>query len=191
MKAAIAVVVVLIVLAVLVGRARAQATKPSKPSENPYRGLRQMAFTNKRAEIGIPAPAKATEPWGVIMETGYEKANMTLVALADGNASIYLSSGGGFLGGIEQEPIRKAAKAAVAAAAPLQWRMKATAEFPEAKVGEIIFYLRTDEGVFMTTITRQQQAENNQEFLPLFLAMQEVVTQYRLVDESKQKKASP
>jgi hypothetical protein len=37
----------------------------------------------------------------------------TVVAFADGSASIYLSTGGGHIGGVAHENVRKAAKALV------------------------------------------------------------------------------
>ena len=37
--------------------------------------------------------------WGALLETGYRKGIATLVALVDGTTSLYLSSGGGIIGG--------------------------------------------------------------------------------------------
>src|SRR5215831_4132356 len=65
-----------------------------KPSET-YLNLRKQALGFKREEIGLPAPAQSTEPWGVIMDWPVGNGTATVVAISDGTASIYLSSGGG------------------------------------------------------------------------------------------------
>jgi len=64
------------------------------------------------------------------METGYSEGSAKLVAMADGSASIYLSSGGGTIGGIANETIRKAAKQMVQIPSQFQPQMKQTTAFP-------------------------------------------------------------
>jgi hypothetical protein len=73
------------------------------------------------------------------MDWGVTKGTATVVALSDGTASVYLSSGGGFIGGIGQEPIRKAGQNAVAVAQELKTLMTATAAYPEPERGQVTF----------------------------------------------------
>src|SRR4051812_47928164 len=94
------------------------------------RDLRDQALHATRATFGLDAMTAPMEPWGVVMETGFPEGSFTLVALSDGNASIYLSSGGGYLGGGAHETIRKAAQAMVALAATFQPRATTTSVFP-------------------------------------------------------------
>jgi hypothetical protein len=58
-----------------------------------YRGLRAQALQLTAAQVG---PADAV--FGVLMETGYPEAVVSLVALSDGTASLYFSNGGGIIG---------------------------------------------------------------------------------------------
>lgn len=68
-------------------------------AKNPYLGLRSQILELKRQKIGLAAPAKPTEPWAAVMDWGVTNGTATVVAISDGTASIYLSSGGGSIGG--------------------------------------------------------------------------------------------
>jgi hypothetical protein len=171
-------------------RARAQESKPAKSTEQEARraafsDLRKQALTGTRAAFGLDATTKPTLPWGVVMETGFAEGSFTLVALSDGSASIYLSSGGGSIGGSAHETIRKAAKAMVALAAKFQPDAVATKEFPLPKDGQTIFYLLTDAGVFTVTASEQDLGEDRHAWSPLFHAGHEVISQYRIIEERK------
>src|SRR5215210_5081403 len=64
-----------------------------------YSKLRHQALATNRSEAGRSAPSPGAPVWGVIMETGYEEVTVTLFALTDGTTSLYLSNGGGVIGG--------------------------------------------------------------------------------------------
>jgi len=135
-------VIFLIVAAIAVGFSllskRLSAQKPGRaavPKKNPYLGLREMAFKQSRASLHLPAGAEPTEPWGAIMEWGTGGGTMTLVGFADGSASIYLSSGGGMIGGQAQKSVNEGARKMVAVAAKVQPHMIATSTFPLPKQG--------------------------------------------------------
>ena len=181
------VVIVALVAAVFLIRARAQSRPPQgKADPAKYQVLRNQALGWSRTALGLPAPSVPTEPWGVVMDISFEDGgSYTIVAVADGNASIYLSSGGGFIGGIGHESVRTAAKAMVAAAKTFQPKTTLTTSFPLPKAGDTAFYLLTDSGVFTTSASEEALGEKRHELHPLFYAGQEVVTQYRLIDERK------
>jgi hypothetical protein len=56
-----------------------------------------------RADIGVSSASSEGVPLGVLMETGYDSATVTLFALSDGTTSLYFSNGGGVIGGQGQE----------------------------------------------------------------------------------------
>lgn len=108
------------------------------------------------------------------MDTSFKDGNSyTVLAVADGNASIYLSSGGGFLGGVGHESIRKAAKAMVSTAKTFQPKMALTTSYPLPKGGHTTFYVLTDAGVFTATASQEALGRNQHELSPLFYAAQE------------------
>jgi hypothetical protein len=164
-------------------------SRPKEPTRTAhpeiYYDMRSQALHGSRTAFGLTATSKPTEPWGILMEIGLAQGSATIVALSDGSASIYLSSGGGSTGGIGHETIRKAAQAMVALAGKFQSQMSATANFPIPMSGQTIFYLLTDAGVFTASAAEADLGEQRHLLSPLFYAGQEVITQYRLVEERK------
>jgi hypothetical protein len=153
--------------------------------EHYYVALRHQALHHSRVELGLPKPSEATKPWGVLMETSYEEVSVTVFALSDGNASIYLSTGGGFIGGVGQEAVRHAAVAMVRIAGTLVPLLNPAQTYPLPDRGRTIFYLRTEAGVLTGSATERELAQRRHALSPLFFAGQDVITQYRLVSEKK------
>jgi hypothetical protein len=60
-----------------------------------------MASRITRQKAGLAATFVPTEPWGVIMDWVVSQATATIIAFSNGHASIYSSTGGGFIGGGE------------------------------------------------------------------------------------------
>jgi hypothetical protein len=152
---------------------------------NTYLGLRNQMLQASRAKLGLPATSKPTEPWGVLMDWGVPKGTATVVAMSDGSASVYLSSGGGFLGGIGHENVRKAAQATVAAANEAQPQMHLTTTYPLPQRGEVIFYVLTDTGVFTASASEADLKSDHNPLSKLGNAAQDVITQYRLMQPTK------
>jgi hypothetical protein len=147
--------------------------------------LRQHALTGSRAAFGLDVLATPTSPWGVVMEARLPEGTYTLVALSDGSASLYLSSGGGFIGGGDHETVNNAARAMVDLAARFQPLAIATTKFPLPQEGQTIFYLLTDSGVFTMNAPEQELVEEQHLWSSLFYAGQEVLTQYWLIEERR------
>jgi len=145
--------------------------------------MRDAALRASRATFGLEATASPRQPWGVLMETGFPEGSATVIALSDGNASIYLSSGGGSIGGIGHAGIRKAAQEMVALAAQFLPQMETTTTYPLPTNGQTIFYILTDAGVFTANAAEVDLGEQRHALSGLFYAGQDVLTQYRLIEE--------
>jgi len=150
-----------------------------------YADLRNQALDGPRAEFNLPAERYPTEPWGVVMDWALDSGYVTVAALSDGNASVYLSSGGGSIGGRLHESIRKAAEEMVAAAAEVQPQMDATTAHPLPQSGEVDFYLRTDAGLFTAKDTVTDLSSQRSPFSKLGNAAQEIITRYRNIGAEK------
>jgi hypothetical protein len=147
-----------------------------------YSNLRGMMLQGSRTKFGITPGTSPNEPFGVLMDWGVKNGTVTVVAIVDGNASMYFSSGGGYLGGGQgHESIRVAAKSAVKAAAEVQPLMQATKTYPLPQTGHVNFYALTDNGVFMTSATEQQLGDQQNPFYKLGQSFQDLITEYRLV----------
>lgn len=92
-------------------------------------------------------PSRSTEPWGVVMEIGYPQATVTTVTFIDGTVSVLRSTGGGFFGGGDAG-VQEAGRAFLKQARLAQPQMALATDFPAPDVDNVVFYARTDYGVF-------------------------------------------
>jgi len=195
---AIAVVVAIAALLWRVTKARAQAPAASKPdiaakessdSKGVYIGLRNLMLQGSRAKFSLPATSKPTEPWGVVMDWGVHTGTATVVAMSDGSASVYLSSGGGFIGGKGQDSIRQAAQKAVDIARSVQLPPEPTTDYPLPEQHGVFFYFLTDAGVFALRTSEKDVQSPGHPLRQLGDGMQAVITEYRLWDSRKKSQA--
>src|SRR4051812_32353403 len=123
------------------GWRRAPAASPRAKgvgSGNPYMGLRGMVLEGTRANFGLGPGASPTEPFAVVTDWGEEQGSTTIIAIADGSASVYSSNGTAWVGGGQaHESIRNAALKTVQAAEAVQPQMQRTSEYPPAKGGQV------------------------------------------------------
>jgi hypothetical protein len=184
----IAVILILIVYVIARSR-RSPASHPTKPriepKESVYEGMRNMVLSGTRERFGLPPTSSPEEPWGVVMDWGVDRGTATVMALADGSASIYLSGGGGYVGGQNQESVKGAALKAVEVAREHASEMRKTTEYRLPVAGEVIFYLLTESGVFTASAKEVELRNQEHPLTKLGNAMQEVVTQYRILEEYK------
>jgi len=149
-----------------------------KKPDNPYSALRQQALD--AAPSMVDADWFPGEPFGILMETGYQKAIVTLVSLADGTTSLYFSSGGGAIGAGRYESISEASKRFVTASRAYVNALELTAVYPNPEIGEVRFYVLTDYAV-LTYRASESALGNNQDLLSsLFYSGQDVITALRL-----------
>jgi hypothetical protein len=150
------------------------------PRPDVYDGLRAGILQGTRSSFNLSPTSAPVVPWGVVMDWGVTEGSATVVALSDGHASIYLSSGGGYLGGSQShDSIRKAAQTAVTTAAEFQSLMKSTNAYPLPHRGEVIFYLLTDAGVFTASGLQQEMSSHRHKLSKLGDAMQLIITEYQ------------
>lgn len=172
--------------------AQQEAAFKSRPQgKNPYEDLRKLALQSSRGELGIPAPATKTQPWGAIMDWGLSEGWATVVAFSDGNASVYLSNGGGYLGGTSREAIRSAAKRMVAFAGDYQPQMRLADGFPLPRAAQVAFYVLTDAGTFTATASQEELSSHRHALSKLGDAAQDVITQYRLLQSGPKAETQP
>jgi hypothetical protein len=155
-------------------------------AKNPYLGLRNQILKLNRKQIGLPAPPKPTEPWAAVMDWGVTNGTATVIAIADGTASIYLSSGGGSIGGGQShDSIRKGAQKMVSVAGEFQSQMRTTDTFPLPQPGQVTFYVLTDAAAFTASASQEELSSHRHQLAKLGDAAQEIITQYRLIQSKK------
>ena len=189
-----AFIILVVAIAVLwfVAKSRAQGSTASKPGaatpsepKQVYVGLRKTMLDGPRTKFGLPPTSKPTEPWGVLMDWGMDQGTVTVVAASDGSASVYFSSGGGFIGGKGQEPIRRVAQKAVEIARKVNFHSAPTTTYPLPGQHGVFFYFLTDAGVFTVNSSEKEMQEQSGPLSDVGNAMQGVITQYRVWDSGK------
>jgi len=149
-------------------------------SGNAYAGLRSMVLEGTRANFGLGPGASPTQPFAVVTDWGDAQGATTIIAVADGSASVYPSSGAASIGGGQShESIRNAALKTVELASAVQPLMHATTEFPLAPRGQVSFYVVTDSGVFTATASQEDLSGNRSPFSALGAGAQNIVAEYR------------
>jgi len=117
------------------------------------------------------------------METGYPEGTATLIALADGTTSLYLSTGGGVVGGHVHQDVRQANAEFVETANQFCSHLELTDSFPLAAEGYTIFYVLTDSGVLTGGGREEDLGLGRDTLSPLFLAGHRVTAQLRSISE--------
>lgn len=158
--------------------------RPTPPAEatpeNPYPRLREQALTVEASNVGIePVEGSA---WGVIMDLRVDDITVSVVSFADGTASVYLSSGGGFIGGHQHEAIRAVAKTFVDAASAALPVMRPSTAHPLPAQGYVTFYARTASITLAAEANEKHlQTAPSGPLAALFAAGHGVITEYRRV----------
>lgn len=144
--------------------------------------LREKILELSPKEINVSPSKEYPHVWGILMETGYPGAVATLVSLADGTVSLYLSSGGGVIGGGEHAKVRQAGKAFLQSAEHYRKDFKETNEYPMPDVGHVKFYILTYAGILTEDIGEDNLGNNKHLLSPLFYAGHDVLTELRKIN---------
>jgi hypothetical protein len=173
---------------------QAAAVVARKAKETPaetFMRLRQEAIETPAASLGLAGELKPNEPYGILMEMGVPNSVVTLACFANGDARLYYKTGGGMVGGISHEKVRKAAQEFSSLARKALPRMSRVTSYPVPGEDRVRFYVLTPRGVFTTQTDREALGEPGNELAPLFYSGQEVVTQMRQVQEQRDMRSRP
>ena len=152
----------------------------SEPPANVYTDLRTQALSQTPATLG-----SSDSTVGVLMETGYPGAVVTLVAFVDGSASLYFSNGGGIIGAGQHERVAAAAQALVTIAARYLSSLTATAKYPLPGLGRTRFHVLTASGVLTAEAAQDDLGNNRLPLSPLFHAGHALIAEIRAIEERR------
>lgn len=149
-------------------------------SGNAYAGLRNMVLEGTRANFGLGPGSNPTQPFAVVTDWGEVQGVTTIIAVADGSASVYPGSGAPFIGGGQShESIHNAALKTVELAGTVQPLMHVTSKYPLPTRGQVSLYVVTDSGVFTATASQDDLRGMRSPFSALGAAAQNIVAEYR------------
>lgn len=150
----------------------------AKPQADPaiYLELRKQA-------LAIRLPNLAPDALhAIVMDWPVSNGMTTVLAAADGTASIYLSSGGGFIGGSQSIPsIKAAALHAIRIAQHDHGDARPTIEtqLPTSPFA-VFFYFIYESGLLLSRANEKTLRDGTSDMKSLGIAMQQIITEYRL-----------
>lgn len=146
-----------------------------------YIGLRERAFKTKPEDLKLEVSAQ--EPFGVVVDIGMDGAAVSLVIFKTGDASLYFSNGGGQLGGIGHESIRKAVAATLEQTKRQISRMQKTTSFPVVSRGQVRVYALTPGAIYSDAAPLDTVFESGSPARVIFSAIQDVITAFRQIEQ--------
>ncbi len=155
------------------------------PKNNPYQDLRNLAFDATMEQIGVKLPADQTKIYGVIMDWELGEGTATLVAFLSGDASLYLSSGGGAIGGREHDNVKQAAAAFIDKAEKYLSKTVKTDSTPLPGKDRVTFYFLTNKGKFVGQEEVKNFDNDSSQWLDLFVEGNKLITEIRIMADMK------
>jgi hypothetical protein len=123
----------------------------------------------------------------VLMDWHVTRGTVTVLAAVDGTASLYLSSGGGFLGGGQRhEQLNRQAKQAVALAQVILPQFQSASTYPLPAPGWVSFYAATSSGVYTAQALEDDLKSGTSPLNALGGIMQAIVSSYRTLPMDQQ-----
>lgn len=150
---------------------------------NTFHDLRGMAFSATPEQLQLSLPADKTIVYGIIKEWGIDTATAIVVCYQTGDASMYLSSGGGVIGGGQHQNVSSAAKQFVNLAQTYLDKATKTETNSLPQQDEVKFYLLTNKGTFVGQEVMRNFENNTSTWLPLFEEGNKVLSDLRLTSE--------
>jgi len=160
-------------------------TKPKvhQTKENAFEGLRNMAFSATPEQLGLSLSTDKTVVYGVIMDWEMGGSTASTVAYQTGDASLYLSSGGGVIGGGQHQNVNSAAKKFVSLAQTFLGKTSKTEMTTLPSIDEVKFYFLTNKGVYVGQEQMKNFENNSSSWLKLFEEGNTVLTELRKTSE--------
>lgn len=152
-------------------------------AQNNYTKLRQMALQVTQKDLGLHLDDQNKSVYGIVMDWEMDGATATVVSFATGDASLYLSSGSGVIGGGQHENVNKAAKKLVASSQNYLKQSVKTNTTPLPETQSLKFYFLTSNGIFMGEEKMENIESETSKWYPLFVETNEVLSALRLVSE--------
>jgi hypothetical protein len=148
-----------------------------------YEELRSNVLGLDPASIQTPPG----EPLGgaavAAMELAVGAATATIVAVADGTVSMYLSTGGGVIGAGEHLAVRAEAQRFRTVAADSRGLLVRTAEFPRPGPGQVRFHALVADDRFTGVAPEALLRSGRHTLSTLYAAGQDLLTEIRLASE--------
>jgi hypothetical protein len=151
--------------------------------QNPYMDMRKMALSVTAEQLGFQMPGHSIKVYGIVTDLDMGGGTATVVTYLTGDASIYLSSGGGFIGAGQHESVKKVTKEFVENGHLISFKGKQF-ENPDLPTnGKANFYFLSNMGQTRITESISKMESGESEFSNLFAELNNIMTEIRLKSE--------
>ena len=137
-------------------------------------------------QIGVKFTPNHTKIYGVVMEWDIGEGIATLVAFLSGDANLYLSSGGGIIGGSGLDNVKQAAAAFIKKAEEYLNKTNKTDSTPLPGKDGVRFYFLTNKGKFAGKEEVKNSDNNSSPWMDLFEEENKLITEIRMVSDLDQ-----
>lgn len=155
------------------------------PEEQIYQGLRGQILDLDPADAGLDRISAGRRVWGALMETGYPAASATLVALADGTTSLYLSTGGGIIGGGTHAQVAASARSFLSAVEDHLSLLTPDTDSAVPVAGRVIVRAMTYAGRYRAEAPEDELGHGRHPLSAVFYAGHAVLTELRTIDQAR------
>ena len=152
--------------------------------ENPFNDLRQMALSATPEQLGLET-SDETKVFGIVMDWGLGAGVVTVTAYETGDASMYLSSGGGVIGGGQHDNVRQAVFPYIKLGQEFFSKTEKTETTPLPDKNCFRFYLLTNNGTYYGQEQMKNIENESSDWLKLYEEANKVLTELRLTVEEK------
>ncbi|MEM9650333.1 MAG: hypothetical protein AAF969_17800, partial [Bacteroidota bacterium] len=179
-------IVVIIIVAFAMKSSSLKKNKEAKTDQlqqNPYYDLRNMAFQATPEQLGIEP--KPNSVYGIIMDWDLGNGIMTLISYQTGDASMYLSTGGGVIGGGQHESVISVVKTYLELGNSLLMSANHVEHSKLPESNTVNFYFLTEGGKLLRTENMVNFENGSSELYGLFNEANNVITQLRMISDMK------
>ncbi len=146
-----------------------------------FSDLRRQVLELDPADAGLAPTDADPQLFGAVLETGFPEGSFTLVCLVDGTTSLYLSNGGGTIGGGEHPEVAEATRAFVRVLAGSLDELGPSAGDALPAPGRVILRALTYDGQRAADLDEDDLGNDRLALSPAFHAAHEVIGRLRAV----------
>ena len=155
-------------------------TAEKTAEQNPYMQMRKMALDVTAEQLGFKIPEDSIKVYGIVTDLDMDGGTATIVTYLTGDASIYLSSGGGFIGAGQHESVRKVTKKFVENGHLISFKGEKFENPDLPTKGNANFYFLSNMGKTRITESMSKMENGNSEYSKLFEELNIVMNEIRL-----------
>ena len=156
-----------------------QNSTEKQSEQNPYAEMRNMAFSVTSEQLGLSRIDK-NDVYGIVSEMDMNGATATVVTYLTGETSLYLSTGGGFIGAGQHESVQKVVKKYVENGHIYIEKATKVEKSELPKSGMTNFNFLTESGIYSISKSLSELESGKSEFSNLFVELNEVISQIRM-----------